>query len=301
MDYTSLNYFMSMARHLNFTKAANDCHVVQSTMSKQIAALEKELGIQLFYRDSHSVRLTPAGQRLSMNAERYANQYRAINTSVHKLMIDYDDTLKIGCGLFESHTILKPIKSFTSSYPNVEFNYMQYSYSTLVAHTRTGVVDAAVGTELCANAVKDEVQSIPLFEDKWIVAANENSDFWRMTKEEQAVLHDQLVITTYNNEYEPVRAFCLTNGFRQRAFSYSNFNNPIITMLQADAGVAVFPSSMRPFVPANVRMEDTFEKPMKIKFVLLYKEDCNSIALSRFIECCKRHFNIDEGEAQNCD
>ncbi|MGN0799037.1 MAG: LysR family transcriptional regulator [Christensenellales bacterium] len=292
MDYTSLNYFMSLARNLSFTKAAKDCHVVQSTMSKQIAALEKELGVQLFYRNSHSVTLTPAGQRLSQNADRYANQYRQINTSVKKLMIEYDGTLKIGCGLFESHIVLKAIETFVHAHPTIEFNYMQYSYSTLVAHCRTGVVDAAIGTELCANALKDEMNSIPLFEDTWIVAAHEKSDFWNMSKADQAVLRDQLVITTYNNDFEPVRAFCLTNNFKQRAFSYCNFNDPIITLLQANAGIAVFPSTMRPLVPQEIRMENTFHTPLKIKFVLLYNENNSNGALHRFVDCCKESFYL---------
>ena len=69
MDETKLYYFLSVARHLSFTKAAEDCHVVQSTVSKQVAALEQELGAPLLIRDKQSVRLTPAGQRLATTGD----------------------------------------------------------------------------------------------------------------------------------------------------------------------------------------------------------------------------------------
>ena len=62
MDEIKLDYFQNVVNLMNFTKAAEQCHVSQSTMSKQIRALENELGVQLFYRDCHSVSLTPAGK-----------------------------------------------------------------------------------------------------------------------------------------------------------------------------------------------------------------------------------------------
>ena len=64
MDEIKLRYFISVARHLNFSQAAAECHVSQSTISRQIAVLEKDLGHKLFIRDTQSVRLTDAGQRL---------------------------------------------------------------------------------------------------------------------------------------------------------------------------------------------------------------------------------------------
>ena len=44
MELRQLKYFLSAARNLSFTTAARECYIVQSAMSQQIAALEKELG-----------------------------------------------------------------------------------------------------------------------------------------------------------------------------------------------------------------------------------------------------------------
>lgn len=154
MDSVVLDYFMSLANNLNFTKSANECHITQSTMSKRIAALEDELGVKLFYRDSHSVRLTPAGMRLRANALRYANQYRAINTSLHKLMIEYIDMLKIGCGLYEVHIMTQAISEFMKLRSDVELNYLQYGYSSIVSYVSTNVVDIAVVLDTCLDSME---------------------------------------------------------------------------------------------------------------------------------------------------
>ncbi len=61
MTFTQINYFIQVARCLNFTEAAARLYVTQPTLSRQITAIETELNMQLFIRDHKSLRLTPAG------------------------------------------------------------------------------------------------------------------------------------------------------------------------------------------------------------------------------------------------
>jgi DNA-binding transcriptional LysR family regulator len=63
MRISQLESFVAVAKHRNFTKASQDCFLVQSTISHQIKTLENELGLKLIERDSHSVFLTPAGEQ----------------------------------------------------------------------------------------------------------------------------------------------------------------------------------------------------------------------------------------------
>ena len=56
-----IEYFIAVAKSLNFTDAARNLYVSQPSLSKQIALLEKEIGVQLFNRSTRGVRLTPAG------------------------------------------------------------------------------------------------------------------------------------------------------------------------------------------------------------------------------------------------
>lgn len=61
MDIQQLRYFVCIAKYLNFTKAAEECFVAQTTISYQISELENELGFRLFNRDKKSVSLTGPG------------------------------------------------------------------------------------------------------------------------------------------------------------------------------------------------------------------------------------------------
>ena len=61
MELQQLRYVIAVAEEQNFTRAAARCHVVQSALSHQIKALEREIGVDLFARTSRRVELTAAG------------------------------------------------------------------------------------------------------------------------------------------------------------------------------------------------------------------------------------------------
>jgi DNA-binding transcriptional LysR family regulator len=63
-----LRYFVAVAEELHFTRAAEKLYVSQPALSKQIRALERQLGAPLFDRDQHGVRLTPVGAALLPHA-----------------------------------------------------------------------------------------------------------------------------------------------------------------------------------------------------------------------------------------
>src|SRR5579862_1450279 len=65
-----LKYFLAVAEHRNFTRAAQQLFVSQPTLSKQVAALERTLNAPLFHREHDGVRLTSAGEALLPFARR---------------------------------------------------------------------------------------------------------------------------------------------------------------------------------------------------------------------------------------
>lgn len=64
LDLRKLRYFVTVADKLHFGRAADELHIAQPVLSRQIRALEQDLGTPLFTRDSHGVALTDAGRQL---------------------------------------------------------------------------------------------------------------------------------------------------------------------------------------------------------------------------------------------
>ena len=69
MELRQLKYFLKLAETLNFSSAAKELFITQSTLSQQILNLEREFDQPLFVRNSHEVQLTEAGRLLMPHAQ----------------------------------------------------------------------------------------------------------------------------------------------------------------------------------------------------------------------------------------
>src|SRR5438093_1245718 len=74
MEFFQLRYFVTAARRLHFSRAAEELYISQPSLSLQIGRLETELGTPLFHRRGRRITLTDAGQALLPLAERLLQQ-----------------------------------------------------------------------------------------------------------------------------------------------------------------------------------------------------------------------------------
>lgn len=80
MTISQIKYFVTVAKCLSFTKAAEQLFVTQPALSRHIRNMEEELNIQLFVRTNHGIRLTPAGSSLYMGMSTlYQNYINMVN------------------------------------------------------------------------------------------------------------------------------------------------------------------------------------------------------------------------------
>jgi DNA-binding transcriptional LysR family regulator len=108
MDFRirQLEYYLVLAEHLNFGKAARVLNIAQPTLSFQIKSLETSLGVSLFDRTQRRVQLTPEGVRLQAHA-------KAILEQARRALIDMEERprerLTIACGPVGQHTVLPDV------------------------------------------------------------------------------------------------------------------------------------------------------------------------------------------------
>jgi DNA-binding transcriptional LysR family regulator len=82
MDLRQLEYVLAVSEELNFTRAAERCHIAQSALSHQIGRLERELGSRLFERSSRSVRVTEAGETLAATARQILDSVGRVRAEI---------------------------------------------------------------------------------------------------------------------------------------------------------------------------------------------------------------------------
>ncbi|MFC5723937.1 transcriptional regulator CynR [Streptomyces gamaensis] len=85
LELRHLRYLLAVAEHGNFTRAAEDLHISQPTLSQQIKQLERTVGAQLLDRGGRGVRLTDAGETYARHARRALRDLAAAERAVHDL------------------------------------------------------------------------------------------------------------------------------------------------------------------------------------------------------------------------
>ena len=140
-----MRYFLAVAREENMTRAAEQLHVTQPTLSKQLKSLERELGKKLFVRRSFSIRLTEEGMLLRKRAEDLVSMADKITEEFHGL----DEVLggDIYLGLAESYQIRRlaaVIKSLKALYPNLRYHITSGDTEQVTEKLDRGVIDFAV-------------------------------------------------------------------------------------------------------------------------------------------------------------
>jgi DNA-binding transcriptional LysR family regulator len=96
MNSLQIQYFLTVAQYLNFSKAAEHHYTSQPSVSRQIALLEKELGFELFFRTKHSVQLTPAGKIVYDEFSQLYQKAAAVLEKARQTSRGMDGNLNIG-------------------------------------------------------------------------------------------------------------------------------------------------------------------------------------------------------------
>ncbi|HEY4385884.1 MAG TPA: LysR family transcriptional regulator [Ktedonobacteraceae bacterium] len=97
MELRQLSYFLAAAQTQSFRKAAELCLVAQPALSRQIAALEAELGNPLFERSKQGVKLTPAGQVFVGYASSALEQLQHGRQAMVNMQEGLEGTISVGC------------------------------------------------------------------------------------------------------------------------------------------------------------------------------------------------------------
>ncbi|NED84300.1 LysR family transcriptional regulator, partial [Streptomyces sp. SID11233] len=122
-----LRYFAAVAEELHFTRAAERLYVSQPALSKQIRALEKQVGAALFERDRREVRLSAAGAALLPHAQRMLAEWEAAQEAVARAVADQAAVLVVGMSTSPGRGgVLPAIRSrFTAAHPDARLRLRQ--------------------------------------------------------------------------------------------------------------------------------------------------------------------------------
>ena len=169
MDFR-LKVFTVVARHLSFTKAANELSISQPAITKHIQELEKICKVQLFERAGGKMTLTHKGSLLLEQAETILKNYRTFASEVEMLQGEYCGELKIVSNSVISQYILPALAAgFVKRFPDIRIS---------MATDNTIASIEAIGTKKGDLGIVEDPQMdngleyIPFADEKYLLVTN---------------------------------------------------------------------------------------------------------------------------------
>jgi len=148
MDIRVLEYFLAVAREQNITRASQVLHVTQPTLSRQLAALEKELGVRLFDRTNHSTVLTEEGVVFRRRAEDIVSMARRAAEELRQGDTELAGTIAVGSGeLLSVRELGRLIAAFQERNPQVRFELYSGDNEDIDDRLRQGMLDVGLCLE----------------------------------------------------------------------------------------------------------------------------------------------------------
>ncbi|MFV2120956.1 LysR family transcriptional regulator, partial [Streptomyces sp. Act-28] len=137
-----LAYFAAVARHEHVTRAAEETGVPQSTLSRAVARLERDLGVTLFARKGRALSLTPAGRTFLLSVERALGE---VERAAEAVRADVDPTAgRVAFGFLHtmgSETVPGLLRAFRVDHPKVRFTLVQNYGEAMIERLRAGELD----------------------------------------------------------------------------------------------------------------------------------------------------------------
>lgn len=257
-----LAQFVAVARHEHVTRAAGELAVPQSTLSRAMARLEDDLGVDLFARRGRTVSLTPAGRTFLASVER---ALASVEQAAEAVRADADPAAgKVAFGFLHtlgSETVPGLIRSFRADHPRVRFSLIQTYGEAMIERLRAGDLD------LCLTSPVPDAPDLAarrLDEQRLRLVVPEEHPLARRRRVRLVEAAEEPFITLEPG-YGMRRIFdalCAEAGFRPRIAFEGEEAETLRGLVAAGLGVALLPP---PAVPRPGVRELTVTEPRAVR------------------------------------
>ncbi|MGP9818305.1 LysR family transcriptional regulator [Glutamicibacter sp. 363] len=170
MNLEQLRGFATIARVGHFTRAAEDLHLTQPSLSRQISALEQDLGSQLFHRARGNITLTAAGEALLPLARRMLADEENVRTEMAELAGLRKGRVRLGAPPTLCVSLVAEVLDvFHRRFPGIELHLSEAGSKDLLDELAGGLLDLALVVTSEHSAAERSLASLPLLSEELVV------------------------------------------------------------------------------------------------------------------------------------
>ena len=245
MEMHQVRYFLAVARTLNFTQAAEECHVAQPSLSRAIIKLEEELGGDLFRRERGLTHLTELG---SMMLPLLTQCFESA-TAAKQLAASYKKGACAPLRLALSHTVnmqllIPPLTELVKAFPGLELNFNRGIASRVGELLKTG--EAELGVACPIPEPWERLESWSLFSEPFELVANPAHPLAMRNKLSlDQIGSARLLPRAYCEQSGDLETILAARGINHSFQDHISSDHDLMSLLAANVGIAIMPRSAR--------------------------------------------------------
>ena len=282
-----MKYVLALAKHLNFTLAAESCYISQSSLSQQLSKLEKELGVRLFDRTTRTIRITEAGQAFVDMAGKILRDVDSLEQTMATYAGFLRGTINIGAiTALEKIGFSELVTEFYSRYPNLTLNIYQGKSLSLLDSLEKRNIDIAFVTQPREHSFS-QIDFRLIGKDEYSLIVSDKHPLADRDTVELAQLKDEDFILQHPDQ--SVSGLCMQAcaeaGFTPRVISRIETVSIAMNLARQGLGIVFLPAEIPEQYPMNGLRRLRLRKPIEKRIVMATRaRETPSHLVSAFID-----------------
>jgi LysR family transcriptional regulator, transcription activator of glutamate synthase operon len=270
MEIRQIQYFLSIAGNGSFSSAAEELYISQSSLSKQIIALEKELGFPLFDRSKRKIAITPAGETFLKHARSLNEAYQVMMSELgeHKTAPSLSI---VAIPVIAQYGITSYFVQFENTYPDINLILEEREAASILPAMNNHQYDLAFIRD---NYLDGEIYtSVEVSKDKLLAVVSRKHRYAERASISLAELSSENFIMFDKGTivHELTVDACRQAGFEPRIFYASLRVESILGLVSSNSGIALMMEKIfdyhKPPDVVSIPLKETIESNMVLAWM----------------------------------
>ena len=282
-----IQYFLAVAQHEGFTKAAAALHVSQPALSQQVRQLEESLGAQLFDRSGRKTRLTDAGEVYLRYALRAAQELQEGKRAIHDVGDLSRGSLRMAVTpTFTTYLVGPLVEAFHHRYPNITLNVRELAQEQMENQLLADELDVGIAFD---QGHAQDIDASPLLVETLALVVGKLHPL----AAEQAIGLDTLnaqSLILLSKEFatrEQIDQYCNQHGIHPRVVMEANVIGALLEVVRRTTLSTLLPAAIARAHPELVAIELGPQQLQRTAVLMQRKGAYPSAAARAFIELAK--------------
>ncbi|MDD5931705.1 MAG: LysR family transcriptional regulator [Oscillospiraceae bacterium] len=273
MDFRNLQYFVTVAQELNFTRAAGKLQMSQPPLSNQIKALEEELGVQLFVRGKRHMTLTDAGVLLLQRAVQILEMGEKTRRDLASMGNELSGTICLGMVEGRApYLAARWIAGFREEYPLVRYELWNGSSDDVLDQLHRGLADLAV---IAAPYDEEHLDGFVVGREPWVAMISRRHPLADLPGTElplSSLVGQPLIIPRRKSRVEAIRRWFAGIGAEPDILCEMSNYMDAVALAEQNVGISIFPQTT--YTPnAHVVSKLITQPARQVEYVLVWERN----------------------------